>query len=223
MYQHCIPLKYVNYGKIEPYKDKSNWMLPAYTWLGFHCGYCPQVWLARGNSAITGFRSKSYLKKRKMVIRNRREAKATVDSVLFEFDILPQKMVFPVDYDVWCWILGSLLNLDSDSSKKDFDDQIRKGMDSYLKTEIDYKKEKGDEYVSDDPDYILEWEKFDGDVDAYVQKYLFVEKDQVVVPALNLKTAKRIICRNEKQKKKLRKLGFIEDRIKIKNVTRWSF
>jgi hypothetical protein len=32
--------------------------------------------------------------------------------------------------------------------------------------------------------------------------------------------AKKILCRNEKQKKALRKMGFIEDRIIIKNITR---
>jgi len=40
------------------------------------------------------------------------------------------------------------------------------------------------------------------------------------VPSLNLKTAKRIICRNERQKKALRKKGFIEDRIEIRNMPR---
>jgi hypothetical protein len=30
---------------------------------------------------------------------------------------------------------------------------------------------------------------------------VFIEKDQVVVPSLNLKAAKKIICRDEKQKK----------------------
>jgi len=40
------------------------------------------------------------------------------------------------------------------------------------------------------------------------------------VPSTNLKTAKRIICRNERQKKALRKKGFSEDRIEVRNMPR---
>jgi len=220
MYQHCIALKYARYGNIKPYGDEDNWLLPAYTWLGFHCGYCPQIWLARGSSAITGFRSKSLLKKSKFINRNRREAKISANNILFEFDVLPNKSVFPVDYDLWCFILSSLANTKPNSSKQDFDKNVRETLDYFLKEEIT-SKEKGEEIS--DCDYIWDWGNFDGDIDAYMKKYLFVENDQIVVPSLNLKTAKRIICRNEKQKKKLRKIGFIEDRIKIKNVAKWNF
>ena len=52
----------------------------------------------------------------------------------------------------------------------------------------------------------------------FLNNRLFIEADQFVLPSLNLKTAKEIVCRNERQKKKLRKLGFFEDRIKIRNV-----
>ena len=62
------------------------------------------------------------------------------------------------------------------------------------------------------------WDNCKGDLDLFLKKYAFIEKDQVVVPSLNLKSAKQIICRDEKQKKKLRKMGFIEDRIVIKNI-----
>jgi hypothetical protein len=50
---------------------------------------------------------------------------------------------------------------------------------------------------------------------------VFVERDQFVVPSLNLKTARRILCRNERQKKALRRMGFIEDRIEVRNMPRW--
>jgi len=56
------------------------------------------------------------------------------------------------------------------------------------------------------------------DYENWRDNYLFVENDQVVVPRLNLKTAKEIICQNEKQKKRLRKIGFIKDRIHIRNI-----
>ncbi len=42
--------------------------------------------------------------------------------------------------------------------------------------------------------------------------------DQVVVPKLNLKSAKEIWVRNDRQKKKLRRMGFIEDRIKVRRI-----
>jgi len=41
-----------------------------------------------------------------------------------------------------------------------------------------------------------------------------------VVPSLNLKTARHILCRNERQKKALRQVGFIEDRIEVRKVPR---
>ena len=70
---------------------------------------------------------------------------------------------------------------------------------------------------------ILDWIKSDKNLDTYLKDYVFKEVDQIVVPTLNLKAAKKIICRNEKQKKKLRKMGFIEDRISIKNLKADSF
>ena len=220
MYQHSTPLKYVKYGIIEPYCDEDNWLLPAYEWLGFHCGYCPQVWLARGNSAITGFRAKTNLKKRKMVIQKRKEVKIAANSILFEFDVLPKKDIFPVDYDIWSFILTTLINTKSKSTKEEFDNELRKSLDYFLKYEIET-KEQGED--CDDGDYVWDWANFNGDVDAYMKKHLFVEHDQVVVPRLNLKMAKQIICRNEKQKKELRRMGFIEDRIKIKNIKKWKY
>lgn len=38
MYYHSEPLKYVKYGKIIPYENKSSWLRPAYNWLGYYCG-----------------------------------------------------------------------------------------------------------------------------------------------------------------------------------------
>ena len=221
MYQHSTPLKYVKYGIIEPYCDEDNWLLSAYKWLGFHCGYCPHVWLARGNSAITGFRSRTLLKKRKMVIQKRKETKIHADSILFEFSVLPKKDVFPVDYDIWSFILTTISNTKSKSTKEEFDNELRKILNQFLKYEIE-DKEQNEDYVSD-CSYIWDWANFNGNVDAYMKKYLFVEHDQIVVPSLNLKMAKQIICRNEKQKKELRRMGFIEDRIKIKNIKKWKY
>ena len=81
---------------------------------------------------------------------------------------------------------------------------------------IDSWKDQWD--LSKDAEYswILEYKKLGEE--EFLKKHLFVENDQVVVPSLNLKSAKEIFCKNEKQKKALRKMGFIEDRIKIKNI-----
>lgn len=57
------------------------------------------------------------------------------------------------------------------------------------------------------------------DLQEVLSGHLFVENDQVVVPSLNLKSAKRVLCRNERQKRALRQLGFIEDRIRILNLS----
>ena len=70
----------------------------------------------------------------------------------------------------------------------------------------------------DDP-FMDTWIKFH-DVDKVLNSQLFILQDQVVVPALNLKSAKEIIVENERKKKILRKMGFIEDRIKIQNISR---
>jgi hypothetical protein len=69
--------------------------------------------------------------------------------------------------------------------------------------------------------WAVEFADEDEETASFLRKYAFVERNQFVVPSLNLKTAKRILCRNEKQKKALRQLGFIEDRIEIRNMLRW--
>jgi len=195
MYYHCRPLKYVKYGKVfPPPKDKDilEWMLPAYRWLSNYCGYCPQVWLSRSHSSITGYRNK-YSK----------------DSVLFGFDIIKG---FPLSYDHWELIMNSLMN------EEVFEKQnkaIEKMLNSIY---LDCKAE--DEEIEGE---IADWVKSDCNLDKFFKDYLFKEVDQVVVPSLNLKSAKKIICSNEKQKKKLRKMGFIEDRIEIKNLKNYEW
>jgi len=77
------------------------------------------------------------------------------------------------------------------------------------------------EYLDEDG-VAKKWNDCDQDFEKFLHKYLFAEVDQVVLPSLNLKAAKKIICRNEKQKKKLLKMGFIEDRVQIKNIKNWK-
>ena len=54
-----------------------------------------------------------------------------------------------------------------------------------------------------------DYKEFDGGYENWRDNYLFAETNQIVVPILNLKAAKKIICRNEMQKKELKKIGFL--------------
>ena len=214
MHYHSEPLKYVKYGKIYPYEDEKDWILPAYKWLGFYCGYYPQVWLSRSHSAITGFRSSNILKKQKNVIRNRSKMKIQKDQILFGFENIKG---FHVDMELWSFLLSGLINIGSSASLSQFNDKLT----NYLNEHLDWLIKEG--YYEECEDIHMAGWKDLRDVDKFVNKYLFVENDQVVVPSLNLKSAKKIICRNEKQKKALRKMGFIEDRIIVKNVKNYDF
>lgn len=73
-----------------------------------------------------------------------------------------------------------------------------------------------DPEIRDDP-VVVTWRET-RDLGAVLSKHLFVENDQVVVPSLNLKAAKKVVCTNERQKQALRRMGFIEDRIVIRGV-----
>jgi len=161
--------------------------MPCYEWLSNHCGYCPQIWLSRSQSDITGYR------------------RHIGDHILFGFDIIKG---FPLSYDHWESMLNSIIN------DKDFNKQNEKIVKS-LNEMLEYYAEENEEV---DEAYLIDWINSGKDLSVYLNKYVFKEINQVVVPSLNLKVAKKIICSNEKQKKKLRKMGFIEDRITIKNI-----
>ncbi|MEM7165294.1 MAG: hypothetical protein AAF581_07515 [Planctomycetota bacterium] len=194
MYYHSRELRYVRYGKVEPPPIATlddDWQR-AYQWLGRHCGYFPQVWLARSHSAITGFRSQ-------------RDKRWERDQILFGFD---QVQGFPVDYQLWCWLLTPLWN----SKSLDAADAAMAEMLAECAADPDLDSEPA----------VATW-MATRDLAAVLARHLFIENDQVVVPNINLKAAKRVICRNERQKAALRKLGFIEDRILIKNIKRDSW
>ncbi len=120
------------------------------------------------------------------------------ENILFGFEHIQG---FPVSYDHWCFMLNMLSKGASDRSIAQYFAEIIRDL-----------KAEGEESDS----ILKDWEN-SRNLDDYLQRYVFVERDQVVVPSLNLKAAKRIICRNERQKKKLRQMGFIEDRIRIQN------
>jgi hypothetical protein len=115
------------------------------------------------------------------------------DKVLFCFDVLKG---FPISYTVWERLMGALWPAELEG----FDpvDDIKK-VNALLNFQL---------HPSGLPEEFDDW----------LKENAFFKDDQVVVPSLNLKSAKEIHCRNEKQKKKLRKMGFIEDRIRIRNM-----
>jgi len=194
MYYHRRNLKYIEYGKVYPAPlEAVDFMLPAYKWLGKYCGYCPQVWLSRSRSDITGKRNKIKRKQSKIF------GKKTNNEgwILFGFDIIKG---FPVDYDMWCFLLNGLLGGDS--------------LKTYFERHIKWCKEEKEDPLND-PE-LRKWINSSSE-ENFLNRYLFVENDQVVVPSLNLKSAKRIVCKNEKEVKILRKMGFINDRIRIQN------
>jgi hypothetical protein len=209
MYYHCRPIKYVEYDKVYPYKDDDNFLTPAYKWLSNYCGYCPQIWLSRSKSSITGYKIERRLKKRKHMISKRSEAKISNDSVMFGFDIIKG---FPISYQHWEFIMNSLLDTDV---FKDQNASIIKEMNEFC----DICKEDNIDLYEE----CLDWVNSGKNLDIFLRDYVFKEVDQIVVSSLNLKSAKKIICHNEKQKKKLRKMGFIEDRIEIKNIKPYPF
>jgi hypothetical protein len=183
----------VSYGRVEPPPlPADDSFRIAYEWLGQHCGYHPQIWLARSRSAITGFRGRAGDKGN----RDR--------SILFGFEGIQG---FPVAYDFWCELLSALLNAgDIESANK------------AVATHLEWTASL-DGWESDP--VAVAWRE-SRDVGAVLDRHLFVEVDQVVLPAVNLKAAKEIVCRDESNKKALRRLGFIEDRIRIRNVPPWS-
>jgi len=208
MYYHCRDLRHVEYGKVyPPPPDKvDDFFILAYKWLGNYCGYFPQVWLARSHLHLTGYKSNCILKKRQFVQQKRSYTKNKMDSVLFGFDIIKG---FPVSFRYWELIL---MFLSGEGTLEQKNERLIQEVNEIVR---DCKK---DNSLIDEE--MIAWDKCNGDLETFLKKYVFVEVDQVVVPSLNLKAAKQIICRNEKQKKKLRRMGFIEDRIVIKNFGR---
>ena len=128
------------------------------------------------------------------------------NGVLFGFDYIKG---FPVDLGEWENVLSSLTD-------------ERRDIKSFEKRIIEYFKET---HELDDKEGLMGEDRIFPvrDYEEWRDKYLFVENDQVVVPRLNLKSAKEIICRNERQRKLLRKMGFIEDRIKIMNFKKAGY
>lgn len=194
MYYHSRELKYVMYGKVYPVWTPNNYLDLNYKWLGQFCGYAPQVWLSKSNIGYTGFKNK--------------ENKYNKDDILFGFDIIKG---FSVKMEPWEYILNAFHRLDVDMRDNYTIEQLNNELESYIRSIL---------ALFDNP--TEELELYELSVEGLL-KELFKDVDQVVIPSLNLKTAKKIICRTDLQKKKLRKMGFIEDRITVKKLRRNNF
>jgi hypothetical protein len=127
--------------------------------------------------------------------------------VLFGFDIIKG---FPVDYTVWVYRVNGLMNTGPFRSFEESNKVMVANLD-------DFSLWCRENACLDEQPMAADWSR-DRDLGRILAQWLFKERDQVVVPALNLKAAKRIICRDERHKKVLRRMGFIEDRIEIRNV-----
>ncbi|MBM4024524.1 MAG: hypothetical protein FJ280_03855 [Planctomycetes bacterium] len=238
MYYHYRPLLYVLHDKVHPCNPATDFLV-AYRWLEYYCGFCPQIWLSRSHSHITGVRRPQGLKGSlgrgsDRTAGWRTELKRTRDGILLGFEHVRG---FPVSFDIWeTFILNGLLN---PASTEDADTKTRLAaaiadpavpfpkptLDRRLVASLNHSVD-GDamDEIGDLPagdtygEALRHWQRT-RDLDTWLGKVLFTEVDQVVVPSLNLKTAKRLTCRDERQKRILRQRGFIEDRIEIRNLT----
>ena len=128
------------------------------------------------------------------------------EGILFGFEHIGNyNDAFYIDFNQWDHALVFLYNYTNDYSHRGIKPQT---IENDLK---DYFNSLNREFPNDK---IFKTYDFDD----WKNNYLFIENDQVVLPNVNLKSAKEIICKNERQKKVLRKMGFIEDRIKIMNL-----
>ena len=208
MYYHSRAIENTIYGKVGPAPASvvDNHFLQAYKWLSKYLpdSYCPQIWLSRSKSSYTGYTNQPKAKQSKLF------GKKTNDepSLLFGFDIIKG---FPVDYELWCDFLPNLVNCKD--GIKDGDLAVIAALKQYdewaKEDEAQNNKYKISKAVS-------LWRRY-GNLQSVLNLGLFIEHDQVVVPALNLKSAKVVYCRNESQVKRLLKMGFIHDRVKILN------
>lgn len=120
------------------------------------------------------------------------------DRILFAFETIQG---FSLDYDFWEQILVSVWNT---KNLTHANQEVRRIIQEDA-SDLEYRNHP----VS------VTWLETQN-VQEVFSKHLFAKHDQVVVPQLNLKVAKQIICRNEQPKKTLKRMGFIEDRIIIR-------
>lgn len=192
MFYHTRPMKFVTYGKVYP-PPREYYETEEKHDIDFLRMY---DWLGHH----CGFSPQIWLSRSQQRLTGyyrRNESKD--DWVLFGFEHI---IGFPVDYAKWEFLMCEIMNPKPNIAK----------MINEIKTDIIAEGDNKDHHY----DYLFEYDTL-GEND-WLKKYLFVEHDQVVLPSLNLKSAKKIVCRNERQCKQLRRMGFIDDRIEIRNA-----
>lgn len=212
MYYHCLPLKHVEYGMILPHDDPGIPNRPAYEWLGMYCGYCPQIWLSRANIDMTGYRAEPC-----KTTNGGSVQRAKRDSILFGFNHISG---FPVESEFWRrFVLNTLITLPvfPASSPREVDEGLAWRLDLSLAEELE---ENAGVLNPETHRWEIAWQQERPHLGAFLRRQVCIESDQFVVPSLNLKSAQRVLCRNERHKKVLRRMGFIEDRIEIRNMPR---
>ena len=131
--------------------------------------------------------------------------------VLFGFDTI---VGFPVDYDAWHWIIGVADWYEKEHGRIADRVSARRFEEWFWADHAKSDKRDAAE-CPEDKAWLLTYNY--AFMDDWLARCLFVERDQVVVPSLNLKAAKQVFCQDERTKGELRKMGFIEDRIRVRN------
>lgn len=191
MYYHCRDLRHTVYGTITP---------PPETALDPDLGRAYR-WLGQH----CGFYPQIWLSRSRSGITGFQRAhriRASETGLLFGFESIQG---FPVDYDLWCEFLGDLMRGETLAESND-----------YAAEHLEWRSSI--DGLAADP-LSRTWRET-GDLRETLSRHLFQKHDQVVVPRLNLKAAKLVVCRNERQKKALRQMGFIEDRVVIRGRRR---
>lgn len=201
MFYHTRPLKYVTYGKVYP-PPRSYYATDDKHDIHFLRMY---DWLGK----YCKFSPQIWLSRsRQRLTGYYRKSDSQDDWILFGFEHV---VGFPVDYEMWEFLMHEIMNPNPNIAKLIND----------IKIDVIREDDNKDHHY----DYLFDYNPLTED--AWLKKHLFVEHDQVVVPSLNLKSAKKVVCRNERQRKQLQHMGFINDRIEIRNTHRnmgkWNF
>lgn len=195
MYYHSIPLKNIRYGWLTAhprYSDKS--FQNAYLWLERYIGYYP-LFLAVGNDAttpyeMTGFnanfktRITGYGKKQQKPV-NCRNPDPLPNMVLFRFERSAFETLHYQDYDAW---YGILTTYGFDATEEEWNSPQRIRFIRRLSPVI-FKHQWSEEL------WLEKVRKKPGTV-------------QAITPAVDLRLASRIYCKNRKTMEYLRRLGF---------------
>jgi len=213
MYFYKRSIKYVVYDEVYPLEGDKI-LFPAYKWLGNYCGYCPQIWLMKGDiisksNIVFNIKDSKILNKYKNLMQKRSEIKEDNDNIVFEFNSIKG---FCVSFQYWEFLLMFLLDNQCpiNESLIDINKFIKKQINEIIRNCF-----MNNIAIQRFCSGLQAWHSCLGKIDLFLERYLFAEADQIVVPSLDLRIANRIICKDKEQKEKLCQMGFLENRITI--------